>query len=222
MIKSNDLVVGKLVRIGNMPVSQDLDKKEDEHLRHILENLHEQEQQRRQQQKFEGHMRALIQAMPEAFHFTQAQTETGPQGQRLIDLKFEPAGDFKPASTELEVLRGLVGTVTIDEAKKQIVRLEAQLFRDVDFGWGILIHLNKGGKLALDREPTDGTACNIRAFSINADGRVLLLKKLQVHWSFDHFACFRHSLSLASAVAMLTAPNFSLHLRNQAFPSEIH
>ena len=212
MVKSTELVVGKLVQIGNAPVSQEHLDEEDERLRELLTNPHEQEHRRKQQQKFEDRMRALVQAIPRAFRFTQAQTEAGPQGHTLVHLAFEPAPDFKPDSIDLEILRGLSGTIVIDSTRKQIVRLEAQLFRDVDFGWGILVRLNKGGNLFFDRESADGMTTNIRGFSLNATGKVLLLRNLEVHWNFDHFAYFHQPITLRSAINILTNPRISLLL----------
>jgi hypothetical protein len=206
MIKSSDLVVGKLIRVGEAPVSEKQEQREDQQLRHLLESSHEQQEQRRRQQKFEGYARALVKALPDAFHFTETGAERGPQGQRLIHLSFQPSAEFKPASTDQELLKGMAGTMIIDETKKQIVRLEALLIRDIDFGFGVLVHLNKGGNLLLDRESTNQTAPNVRVLSVNLNGRLLLLKKLEIHWSFDHFAYLGRALDLESAVGLLTAP----------------
>jgi hypothetical protein len=204
MVKSSDLVVGKLVRIGNTPVSQAQEEKEDQHLRLLLTNSSAREDERTRQQKLENDMRSLVQAIPQAFHFTQRQTEIGSAGHHLVHFDFEPAVGFRPSSASMELLRGMSGTMVIDAAQQQIVKFDAQLFRDVDFGWGILVHLNKGGNLSLDRDV--GLSSNIREFSLNVTGRILLLKKLEIHSSFDHFACFRRPIALASAVAMLTRP----------------
>jgi hypothetical protein len=207
MIKSSDLVVGKLVRVGTAPVSHDEETREDQRLRSLLENPLEQDRERKRQRKLESDLRALLGAMPEAFRYTQTQTEMDPQHRLLVHVAFQPAPDFKPASLDQEVLRGMMGTMVIDDAGKQIVRVEAQLFRNVDFGWGVLMHLYKGGTLLLDRDPAAQAASNIRVFALNVNGRILLLKQLEIRWSFDHFACFHHDLSLASAIAMLTSSN---------------
>ena len=207
MIKSNDLIVGKLVRIDNVPLSKDQEQKEDDQLRHLLHDSGAQQQQRKRQQRFEHYIRELIQAFPQAFRYTETKTEVTADGGRLIHTSFQPSPDFHPASAELEVMQGLSGLMVIDDARKRIVRLDAHLFRDVDFGWGILVHVNKGGDLLLEREPTSPPGSDVRALSLNVDGRILLLKKLETHWSFDHFTWLDRSLDLASAVNLLTAPD---------------
>lgn len=215
MIKSSELVIGKLVRVDNVPVSQSREEKEDEHLRGLLASSHEQKEQRIEQQKLEDQMHALLEAIPHAFQFTETGTEMSSERHKLVHLKFQPAADFKPPSVELEVLHGLEGTMIVDATRKQIVKLEAHLFRDVDFGWGILVRLDRGGTLTFDRDPTDERASNIREFSLDVNGRVLLLKRVEIQWKFDHFSCFRQPIALSSAVAMLTSPRISLLISNK-------
>lgn len=206
MVKTSDLIIGKLISVGNVPVSQNQQEKEDQRLQQLLTNSRQQDQQRRDQQKLEDQMRGLIQAMPTAFQFAETQTERGPDGKNLVHFTFQPAPDFKPANIDLELLRGLAGTMVIDATRKQILQIQAHLFRDVDFGWGILVHLNKGGTFLLEREPADGEAENIRNFSMTVSGRILLLKKFDMQWNFDHFACFRQPVGLAGAIGMLASP----------------
>jgi len=208
MIKTSDLVVGKLIRIDNVPVSGEQEQKENDRLRRLLHDSDLQQQQRKKQQKFEHFVRELVAALPEAFHYSETETEVA-DGRRLIHLAFQPAPDFHPATTELELLRGMAGTLVIDDQRKRIVRLATHIFREMDFGWGLLIHLNKGANLLLEREAAPRLGFDLRAFSVNVEGRILLLKKLEVHWSFDHFAPLGRTIDLASAVDLLTAPDLA-------------
>ncbi|HXW91898.1 MAG TPA: hypothetical protein VEK33_15210 [Terriglobales bacterium] len=207
MIKTSDLIVGKVVRIDNRPISKAEEHKEDDELRRLLHDASAQQQQRKRQQRFEHYIRELIQSLPQAFRYTETDTEVGAQGARLIHLNFQPAPDFHPASADLEVMRGLSGVMVIDDQRKRIVKLDAHLFRDVDFGWGILVHLNKGGSLLLEREPANPPGADVQNLTLNIDGRILLFKKLEIQWNFDHFRWFDRAIDLASAVNLLTAPD---------------
>lgn len=209
MVKSSDLIVGKVVRIDNMPVSKDQEQKENDQLRRLLHDPDLQQQQRKRQQRFDHFTRELVAALPQAFHYTETETEGAADGRHLIHLAFQPAPDFHPATTELELLRAMAGALVIDDQRKRIVRLAAHTFREIDFGWGLLVHLNKGANLLLERETTPRLGSDLSALSVNIEGRILLLKKLDVHWSFDHFASFGRTLDLASAVGLLTAPDLA-------------
>jgi len=210
MIESSDLLIGKLVRIDDAPISRDREEKEDRHLRELLANSSQQAEQRKQQRRFEERMRALVQAIPEAFEFTETQTEMGPEKHELVHFAFRPAANFKPPSIDLEILRGLAGTMVVDATKSQILQFNARLLRDVDLGWGMLIRLKKDGNLFFQRDPGEENSSNIRKLSLNVNGRIFLLRKWEIHWTFDHFACFGEPIALASAVAMLTSPSISL------------
>jgi len=205
MIKTSDLIVGKMVQIDNAPLSKAEERKEDDELRRLLGDSSAQQQQRKRQQRFEHYIRELIQSLPQAFRYTETDSETAAAGARLVHLTFQPAPDFHPASAELEVMRGLSGVMVVDDQRKRIVKLDAHLFREVDFGWGLLVHLYKGGNLLLEREPASPPGANVLALTLNIDGRILLFKKLEVHWSFDHFRWFDRSIDLATAVSLLTA-----------------
>jgi hypothetical protein len=209
MIKSRELVVGKLVRINGAPVSREQEQREDQHLRELLSSSEKQERARREQQRFETETRALIEALPTAFRYTQTYIEAGPHGERLIHLSFEPATDFRPASAIMQVLRGMSGTMVVDEQRVRIIRLEARLFRDIEFGWGVLVNVRRGGTLVLERDPSDQTLSNIRRLALDVNGRILLVKRFDVHWSFGHFACFPGNVSLGWAIEMLTTTNFA-------------
>ena len=210
MVNSRDLLVGKLIRIDNAPIPPDREEREDRRLRDVLANSAVQAEQRKQQRRFEDRLRALVRAIPQAFEFTETQTEIGPEKHKWVHFAFRPAADFKPPGTDLEILRGLEGTMVVDATKSQILEFNARLFRDVDLGWGMLIHLKKDGSLFFQRDPAEGNSSNIRELSLNVNGRIFLLRKLEIQWTFDHFACFREPMALASAVAMLTSPSISL------------
>ena len=209
MIKTSDLIVGKVVRIDNRPISKGEEHKEDDELRRLLHDPSAQQQQRKRQQRFEHYIRELIQSLPQAFRYTETNPEVAADGTRLIHLSFQPAPDFHPASAELEVMRGLSGVMVIDDQRKRIVKLDAHLFRDIDFGWGILVHVNQGGNLLLEREPANQPGADVRALTLNIDGRILLFKKLEIHWSFDQFRWFDRAIDLAAAVNLLTAPDMA-------------
>jgi len=204
MIKSSDLIVGKVVSIDGAPVSADQEEKQDKDLRHLLDDPRERQRQLEKQQKFERYIRDLVEALPDAFQYTETRTEKGPQGRPLVHLTFQPSPTYEPAHADQQVLRGLAGTMVIDRSRKQIVSLDARLFKDVDFGWGVLVSLSKGGTLLLVRDPEAPPESNLQTFSLNVGGRILLLKKLDLHWSFDHFEALRGVVDLASAIEMLT------------------
>ena len=50
----------------------------------------------------------------------------------------------------------MAGEIWIDPVKLRVVRLEGHLQQDVDFGWGILGRLNKGGWIVIEQADVGG------------------------------------------------------------------
>jgi hypothetical protein len=55
---------------------------------------------------------------------------------------------------EAAIFRGLAGEVWIDQAQERLTRPDARVIANVDFGWGILGQLDKGGTIQLSNNPT--------------------------------------------------------------------
>jgi hypothetical protein len=128
MIKGSDLLVGKLVRVDNAPLSPGREEKEDERVRQLLANSHEQKEQTIELQKFEEHMHALVEAIPHAFRFTETGSDISPERHKLVHLKFEPAADFQTPTLDLEVLRGLEGSMVVDATPKNRSRCSKRTY----------------------------------------------------------------------------------------------
>jgi hypothetical protein len=98
----------------------------------------------------------------------------------------------------------MTGEIWIDPAAERVTRLEGHLTRDVDFGWGLLGRLYKGGWITIDQADVGGRQWRIVRFQMAINGRVLFRTK-----SFDtveeesHFAPIPASMGYAQAIEML-------------------
>ena len=61
-----------------------------------------------------------------------------PQAKNWCILKFKPNPKFSPPNHETAVYAGMEGDLTIDRKAMRIAKIDGTLFKDVDFGWGIL------------------------------------------------------------------------------------
>jgi hypothetical protein len=62
----------------------------------------------------------------------------------------------------------------------RVTRLEGHLQQDIDFGWGVLGRLNKGGWIVIEQADVGGHQWRIVRFQMVMSGRVLFKNK-----SFD-------------------------------------
>ena len=72
------------------------------------------------------------------------------EGRALVMLRFDPKPDFHGHSVGTDLLSSSRVTVWLD-AGAQVVRLEAELVRDMAFGGGLLGKLYRGGRVTIDQ-----------------------------------------------------------------------
>ena len=114
-------------------------------------------QRRRKQAEEEDADRAInvLRALPSAFLYQYAGPGEGPTG-KVEKFTFRPNPKFSPPDLETEVLTAMTGEIWIDPAQERVARLEGHLQQDVDFGWGILGRLNKGGWIVIEQADVGG------------------------------------------------------------------
>jgi len=66
-------------------------------------------------------------------------------------MTFEPNPHFSPPTLESRILTGIRGEIWIDPTDLRVVRIEGHLFREVEYGWGILGTLYPEVPFALTR-----------------------------------------------------------------------
>ena len=142
--------VARLLAIDGRPLGPAAEQKEEARLSELAATPGR--QRHRQQAEDADRARALkvLRALPEAFLYEYAGTEQGPGG--LVEkFAFRPNPEFSPTALETQALTAMAGAIWIDPRQERVTRLEGHLQQDVNFGWGILGRLNKGGWIVIDQ-----------------------------------------------------------------------
>ncbi len=92
----------------------------------------------------------MVDAVRDAFCFTWLGRETR-NGHTLVKLQFDANPAFKPTSRNTALFAAVRATVWVDEAAAQLVRVEAELARDISFGGGILGKAYRGGHFVIEQ-----------------------------------------------------------------------
>ena len=92
----------------------------------------------------------MVDAVRDAFRYTWLGRETR-NGRTLARLQLEPNPAFKPTSRNTSLFKAVRATVWVDEGTAQLARLEAELFRDIPFGGGILGKAYRGGRFVIEQ-----------------------------------------------------------------------
>jgi hypothetical protein len=205
IVETKDGDVAHLVSINDSPPGPADQQKDEARLDELLADPDR--QRHRKQSEDADTVRALkvLRALPKAFLYEYAGTV--PSGPITAEkFTFRPNPKFNPPDLETQVLTELTGEIRIDPAHERVIRLEGHLQHDVDFGWGILGRLNKGGWIAIDQADVGGGQWRVVRFQMVMNGRVFIKTR-----SFDtteeetQFVPVPVGLSYQQAIQMLRA-----------------
>lgn len=104
-------------------------------------------------------------------------------------FSFSPRPGYKPKSMEGRIYEGVRGKIWIDEAERQMVRLEADVHRDVSVG-GFLAKVEKGTRFSLEQFRLEPGLWAPKTQSVRFDLKVLMVR--QIHTRIEsRFADYR-------------------------------
>ncbi|HEV2707066.1 MAG TPA: hypothetical protein VGV59_14170, partial [Pyrinomonadaceae bacterium] len=90
----------------------------------------------------------------------------------VFDFRARP--NFKPTNDEESIIAKMVGTVWIDPADKQVIRLEARLDKSYKIGGGLLASIRSGSSFAFEQTRMSDGIWLPRFSQISASAKVLL------------------------------------------------
>jgi hypothetical protein len=142
----------------------------------------------------------LFNILPDVFVFVYA----GRQGD-LVTLTFKPNPTFQPPSLEARVFHSMQGEMTVDTKQERLAALDGHLTEDVNFGGGLLGHLEKGGKFAVRQTEVTPGHWEMTALGVDMQGKALLFKTICVQETENHrdFHRVADELTLAEAADIL-------------------
>ena len=181
MVDTPSGTLGRLVLINGKPLTPEQRAKENARLQRLIDDPSQMSAKRKEQQDDDRRTREMVKAMPDAFLYDYAGTQNQEPWGELEVLKFKPNPSFNPPNQETKVYRGMEGEMWIDVADMRLARIEARLFRDVAFGWGILGHLDRGGQFIVEQKPVNGGHWEASHMVLNFTGKVLMFKTLKIH-----------------------------------------
>jgi len=123
----------------------------------------------------------LLRAIPEAFLFD----DQGNQG-GLEKLAFRPNPRYKPETYEARALHAMSGIILVDLEEKQLAQVSATLIQPVDFGYGAVGRLNKGGTIDVTRVRVSPGIWKTSSSRIDINGRFIFFKTISKHQDDRH------------------------------------
>lgn len=180
-VESTDGPVTRMVAANGKPVSAALRAEEDKRLTRLLGSTSEQAEHRKSYVEDENRVGSILALLPDAFLY---QTQ---EDQRLGDVlchhfRFQPNPAYPAHSIEARIFHAMRGELWIGAESKRLVRLDGQLEENVDFGYGILGRLYKGGWFRLERTEVGAGGglgdWKTQRLEVHMQGRAMLFKTI--------------------------------------------
>lgn len=201
-IETADGTVKEVVSTNGRPLDRTARQKERERLDHLLASNAEKARLRQEHLEDERRLGRILSLLPDAFLFQDMGEENG-----CRHLRYWPNPRYQAQSMEARVFHAMSGDLWIDARMKHLARLDGQLQANVDFGFGILGRLYKGGWFRLERVQVSATDWKTVRLEIHMNGRAILFKTIARETSEcrGHFTPVPAAMSLKQGVDMLSS-----------------
>lgn len=204
-VETKDGPVYLLLAINDTPLDSAQQKQETVRLAQLILDPSQQLAVKKQYEADERRLENLLRLLPSAF-VVQYDGWDGP----YLRLTFRPDPAFVPPTQESKALRSMAGTMLIDPDQKRLAQLSGHLVENVDFGFGILGRLAKGGTFEIERTQVSSSHWKTHFVDIHMNGRMLLFKTIskQQHETRSAFEPVSKDLDLRQAEELLhSRPN---------------
>ena len=209
-VETKEATAGRVVAYNGKALTPEQRKEEDARVRRFIDNPDELKKKREQERQNAERTMRIVRALPDAFLYEYAGEEKstagiGRVGDTLLKLNFRPNPRYHSPSRIEEVLTGMQGYLLLDATRYRIASIDGTLFKEVGFGWGILGHLDKGGRFVVHQQEVGDNFWEVSGMTLSFTGKILLFKNLTIN-STEIFSGFKRvalDLTFAQALEML-------------------
>jgi hypothetical protein len=146
---------------------------EQDRLNHLLNSPQEQARFRQEHAEDEKRIGRIVTLLPDAFLYEYDGEENG-----CYRLRFRPNPEYPAHSVEARIFHSMNGELWVSARRKRLARLDGHLEENVDFGYGILGRLYKGGWFRLQRAQVSATDWKTERLEVHMSGRAMLFKTI--------------------------------------------
>lgn len=192
--------LSKTIKLNGRPLSAKQQQADEQKIHQFVTDPGVRQKQKQGEQQDDKKAASLTRMLPNAFLWT----ITGENGDETT-LAFKPDPNFDPPTREAKVFAAMKGTMVVNTKQDRIKSLKGTLMEDVDFGWGLLGKLNKGGTFNVERRQIAPHIWAITETHVHIQGHALIFKSIseQEDEETSHYKPAPASISLAQAAKML-------------------
>ena len=199
-VETKDGPVHRLLTINDAPLDSAQQQRETMRQEQLVRDPGQQLAVKKQNDADELRLENFVRLLPSAFLFEYDGWD-GPD----MRLSFRPNPAFVPPTMESKALQSMAGTILVSPQQKRLARMNGHLVENVDFGFGILGRIAKGGTFEIERIQVSSSHWKTHLVDIHVNGRMLLFKTIskQQHETRSEFESVSKDLDLRQAEVLL-------------------
>jgi hypothetical protein len=200
IVETKEGSLSRLLSINDRPLTAKQQKEEDQRVQELMTSRSAKRKLQRALDAETLQGRRLFKMLPDAFVFNYA----GGDG-NLAKLSFRPNPNFHPPSLEARVFHDMEGEMWVDCKQERLAAFSGQLKQDVNFGFGLLGHLDKGGHFEVRQAEVVPGHWDMTTMNVEMTGKALLFKTIGVQKRENRrdFRQVSDDLTLTQAADML-------------------
>jgi hypothetical protein len=173
VVETTDGPLRRLIVIDNKPLTADEAAAEQRRIDNLVSHPDEFRRQNQAHKDDEDRAAQLLKMLSNAFVLTPDGEANG-----CLRFTFQPKPGFRPSSYQERVAHEMAGTVSLKIPEDRLCTLDAKIVHPVEFGYGMLGHIDQGGHFSLARKQVDAKNWKSDRISVHVSGRILMLKSL--------------------------------------------
>lgn len=196
--------VQRLIAINGHPLTRQQEIAEEARIQNFLRNSEEQQKRKAASSSDFKQQQALMRLLPNALTYRYAGEEDG-----LIHLTFTPNPNFHASTREAEVFHHMSGDFFINKSNMRLAEFDGRITSRVEFGWGLLGHLNKGGTFNVKQAEVAKDHWDLTLLQTNITGKVLFFHTITVQEKLTEYDYHRvpDDLTLRQGADLLEQSN---------------
>ena len=173
VVETSDGPLRRLIAIDNKPLTANEAAAEQRRIDTLVSHPDEFRRINQAHKDDEERATQLLQMLSSNFALTPDGEVNG-----CLRFNFQPKPEFRPSSYQERVAHEMVGTISLKKPDDRLCTLDAKIIRPVEFGYGMLGHIDQGGHFSLARKQVDAKNWKSEHITVHINGRILMLKSL--------------------------------------------
>lgn len=175
VIETKEGELHRLISIDGKALSEEQEKSERERIQKVANDPDEIAKRQKDQNSDSDQSEQMLAVLPHAMI-----ANYGGRRGALIALNLTPNPQYHPTSHETEVFHAMAGKMWVNGKENRLREIDGHLIKRVEFGGGLLGHLEKGGEFHVTQSEVRPGHWEITALHIHMRGKALLFKSIGV------------------------------------------